>query len=155
MQDSDKSFINQSKEVVINIFNKSSDFIDDTHYKLQNLYNINYNIAVERLKNDNFFKANFRLFLMELLWPKNLYIKYLHAICYICMNKNNKAIKKLNKILNIDTNYQPAKELLEKFNNIEELYDLVLSCVNNLQKIDVEPFLNDKKDMKDDNVEQK
>ena len=155
MQNSDKSFINQSKEVVINIFNKSSDFIDDTHYKLQNLYNINYNIAVERLKNDNFFKANFRLFLMELLWSKNLYIKYLHAICYICMNKNNKAIKKLNKILNIDTNYQPAKELLEKFNNIEELYDLVLSCVNNLQKIDVEPFLNDKKDMKDDNVEQK
>ncbi len=155
MQDSDKSFINQSKELVINAFNKSSDFIDDTHYKLQNLYNINYNIALDRLKNNKIFKANFRLFLMELLWPKNLYIKYLHAICYIYIGKNNKAIKKLNKILDIDKNYQLAQDLLKKFDNIEELYDLVLSYVNNLQKIDVEPFLNDKKDMKDDNVEQK
>ena len=52
--------------------------------------------------------------------------------------------------LNIQNNFGYNETI-----NIEELYDLVLSCVNNLQKIDVEPFLNDKKDMKDDNVEQK
>lgn len=149
MQDSDKSFINQSKELVINAFNKSSDFIDDTHYKLQNLYNINYNIALDRLKNNKIFKANFRLFLMELLWPKNLYIKYLHAICYIYIGKNNKAIKKLNKILDIDKNYQLAQDLLKKFDNIEELYEFILDYVNSLQIIYIEPYTNNRDEIED------
>ena len=49
------------------------------------------------LRRGNFSDANLRLKIMEKFYPNDINIKYNRAICFLAMNKKNKAIKNLIK----------------------------------------------------------
>lgn len=121
MLNKEKKIINNFTKIINNFFVNLVNFTNQTKFKLNNLYNVNHNIAISFIKENKLLSANFRLFIMEILWPKNLDIKYMHVMCYILMSMYKQAFSKITKILQIDPNYEPAKIILQKVQDFEDL----------------------------------
>ena len=117
MLDSIKKIIYKLQNLLILLFRKIVEFACDSKQKIDNLYKTNYDIAMFHLRRGNFSDANLRLKIMEKFYPNDINIKYNSAICFLAMNKKNKAIKKLEEILKINPEIKEIQDLLSEINN--------------------------------------
>ena len=128
----------------INIFYKMAVyFITDNKKKLENLYQTNYDLIFKFMQAGRMKDANFRFKIMELFWPNKVEIKYDHAICFILMQNDYKAFKKLNKILEKYPDYKPAEELLYKLNTCDGLDEFIENYKKEFNIIDNSNIQND------------
>ena len=112
-----KEFFKRAKVQILNIFDKSKNFIKSSREKFQNLYQTNYNTGMYHLEHGNLWDATFRFKIIKRFWPNELEAQYKYAYCLVLQEMNGDAETLLKEILEKDPNYEEARNLLQKIEN--------------------------------------
>lgn len=109
------------KEEAKKIYTSTVDFLviffNESKYKLQHLYETNYNNGLYHLEHGNLWDASFRFKMMKRLYPDKLEAQCQYAVCLILQGFNKDAETLLVEILEKDPKYNQAEELLNKVKN--------------------------------------
>lgn len=124
-------------ESLINFYKAFINYLGSLKEKLNNLEDINLNLAKNLLNENKLTEAYYRFKIINFLWPNNIEGIFFYSLLLIFSNKTKQAIKTLEKA----KNNEDIKKLLYIAKNKDADYILDLVEKNNIKILDIKNVL--------------